>query len=312
MMEISKKWTVVLNNNILGGGVLLPTIDPFDKSVFYISDGWGTAYSSMRLRKISIENGMEIANVRTKDITRCMNVNENYVFAILNKRILKLNKNDFSVVSEYKNSIPRYSDYVGSDDKSTLLLMNHMSDYLHLFDLQSQTSKKKKISGCCGIIKVTADIFWVCNYEGVFKYSLKTNTLEKLLDIEPYMCWASTKLGLLYTLCKEKLIIYNNEEENSLYSSKILVYSPITKDIPQEIIPGVLFSSFVLSNDEKILYLYADNQLWLYSLVEKKIIFNHIFSQEKILNIFDEGHIIITCDATEEKSNMTCWVLNPQ
>ena len=36
-MCVNQKWTIQMKNSI--DGVMLPQIDPFDKSVFYVSDG---------------------------------------------------------------------------------------------------------------------------------------------------------------------------------------------------------------------------------------------------------------------------------
>ena len=73
-MEVCKKWTVQMKNNISGGAVMPPVLDPFDSSVFYVSDGWYSYYSSIRLRRLSVETGEELSNVLTRDCVRCIHV----------------------------------------------------------------------------------------------------------------------------------------------------------------------------------------------------------------------------------------------
>ena len=58
-MKLYKIWTSCTKNNILG--LLPPTIDPFDQSLFYVSDGIGTPYPAIKFRKLSIETGEELA-----------------------------------------------------------------------------------------------------------------------------------------------------------------------------------------------------------------------------------------------------------
>ena len=71
-MELRKRWSARMKNNISGGGVMAPVADPFDPTAFYVSDGWGSLYASMRLRKLSAETGEELASVLTRDSTRCV------------------------------------------------------------------------------------------------------------------------------------------------------------------------------------------------------------------------------------------------
>ena len=63
-MIIEKYWSVTLKSGIYGG--LKPTEDQYDDTVFYIGDGWGSAYPSMKFRKLSVENGTEVANCSVK------------------------------------------------------------------------------------------------------------------------------------------------------------------------------------------------------------------------------------------------------
>lgn len=41
-MKLKEIWTTELKNGIFGG--LIPLQDPFDKTKFYLSDGWGSAF----------------------------------------------------------------------------------------------------------------------------------------------------------------------------------------------------------------------------------------------------------------------------
>ena len=109
-MELRKQWTIAMKQNIGGGGIMPPVLDPFDPSVFYVSDGWGSYYSSMRLRKLSVETGEELDSVLTRDGVRCLHIEEDRLFAVLNKRILEVDRASLQVIRTYKKGVPLSMD----------------------------------------------------------------------------------------------------------------------------------------------------------------------------------------------------------
>jgi len=72
-MKFKTLWTSELKNGIYGG--LIPTEDPFDETKFYLSDGFGSSYPSMKLRQFSFENGEELNSCSIKNSVRCLYFN---------------------------------------------------------------------------------------------------------------------------------------------------------------------------------------------------------------------------------------------
>lgn len=303
-----KKWTVELKNSIEGNGIP-PTIDPFDNSVFYVADGWGSTYSSMRIRKLSCENGKELTSSLIKNMTRCIYINENQIFAVSEKRILELNRKDLSIEHVYKENIPQYSSYVNSNDKDTLLLMCSGGDFFYTFNLKTNKKTKKKLKGCCGITKIDSDNFLIFScYDGVFKYNLAKNTLAKTIKtVEPFPNCVIDKSNNLYIHCGK--LIEKTYDTNEYFQplSRIVLYKSLSEENREEIDTNVTFEKMQLSENEGNLYLYKDNSLYLYSLEERKIINNHTFSEKtKVLSIFDSEKLVFTYEYP--KSNvLTCW-----
>lgn len=311
-MSVDQKWTIQMKNSILNGGaVMLPQTDPFDKAVFYVSDGLYSTFSSMRFRKLSMETGEELANVLTRDGTRCIYCDKEYIYAFLNKRILKLHRSDLTIANEYKERIPRYTDYVDSDGADVFLLGNHNADSLSVFDLQTGRSHRKKIDGCCGIFKTESDTFLIFNYNSILEYSLKGNKINKIADTENYTECIRGKSGRAYLLCGG--VRYSSTTIASA-EYKILVYSFVPETriekvifIPEEIC-GRLSSAmtFRLSEDEKRLYLFDSRSVWIYSICEDEIIFQHTFSTE-ILNVLAEESFVITSCSLQKGYEVTGW-----
>lgn len=299
-MELCKKWTVQMKNNISGGGVMPPTFDPFDPAVFYVSDGWQSYYSSMRLRRLSVETGEELANVLTRDSTRCVHIEKDRIFAVLNKRILELNRSDLSVRRAYKKGVPLYMDYAAVDGKDKLLMMNRNGDFLNVFDLNAETARKKKVSTCCGIWKEDENVFLILNGDAILRYDLAGNKLKKLADTQPCSGCRLGPSGQLYLLCKGPV-------EGGEVSSKLVIYPSAAGGTSREIVPEELIQDFSLSQDEKRLFLIRDNCIWLYSIPEERVIFQHEFEGEFAfedgLHIFREN--IFTYHWREK--DLTCW-----
>ena len=299
-MELCKKWSVQMKNNISGGGVMPPVLDPLDPSAFYVSDGWHSYYSSMRLRRLSLETGEELANVLTRDCTRCIHVEEDRLFAVLNKRILELNRRDLSVRRTYKKGVPQSMDYVRYNGADKLLMMNWMGGFLNVFDLNTETVRKKKVDTCCGIWKEKGNSFLLLNGDAILRYDLCGNKLKKLADTEPCSKGWLGPSGRLYLLCKGPV-------EEGEVSSKMIIYPSAAGGTPRETIPGELVQNFALSQDETRLFLMRDNCVWLYSIPDEAILFRHEFEGEFA---FEDGLYafrgnILTYRWSEKE--LTCW-----
>ena len=312
-MSISQKWTIQMKNSIVGsGGIMLPTMDPFDDSVFFVSDGLFSTFSSMRFRKLSIETGEELANILTKDGTRCIYCNQEYIYAFLSKRILKLHRSDLMIANTYKERIPRYASYVASDGVDTFLLGNGNADAMSVFDLRTEQIRRKKIGGCCGIFKTNSDTFLIFNYDSILEYSLKGNKINKITDIEKYTECVMGESVRVYLLCGG--VNYSSTEIISA-EYKILVYSfvPETRiekviSVPEEICGHLCHAMTLrLSKDENWLYLFDNKSIWIYSVCEDKIIFQHTFLAENIMNVFAERSFIITSYSSQKGYEVAGW-----
>lgn len=301
-MELFQKWSIHMKNNISGGGVMPPVLDPFDPTAFYVSDGWGSYYSSMRLRKLSAETGEELASVLTRDCTRCVHIEKDRMFAVLNKRILELDRSDLSVRRNYKKGVPQYMDYASSNGGDKLLLMNWNGGFLNVFDLNTEKTRKKKVDTCCGIWKENENSFLILNGSAILRYDLAENKLIKLADGEPFTKCMLGPSGQLYLLCKGPV-------EGGEVSSKLMIYPSAVGGAPREIILEELIQDLALSQDETRLFLIRDNDIWLYSIPEERVISCHEFEGG---SAFEDGlyilhETIFTYRWSEKK--LTCWSL---
>lgn len=298
-MELRKQWTIAMKQNIGGGGIMPPVLDPFDPSVFYVSDGWGSYYSSMRLRKLSVETGEELDSVLTRDGVRCLHIEEDRLFAVLNKRILEVDRVSLQVIRTYKKGVPLSMDCVASDGKNQLLMMNRNGCFLNLLDLTTGSVRKKKVETCCGILREGADSFLICTRDGLLRYTTGQNRLIRLAELEG--CVDCAWGGRLYLLCHGPA---------GADSARLLEYDPRSGGEPRELLSGVRARQLALCRDGEHIALLWNNCLTLYPAAGSTVIFQHSFEKEFVFEdgfrMFDETAIL-----TYRWSNqlLTRWTL---
>lgn len=298
-MELRKRWTVQMKHNIGGGGVMPPVLDPFDPSVVYVSDGWGTCYSSMRLRRLSLAAGEELDSVLTRDSVRCLVPQEERLLAVLNKRILEVDRASFQVVRTHKKGVPLYMDYAALYGTDKLLMMNWNGGFLNVFDLTAGTVRKKKAETCCGILRAGPDAFWVCTSDGLLRYAPETHQLQRVVEAGHCTGCVRGPSGKLYLLCGK------TEKDSSL-----LVCGPAPEDGLRELVSECQAQHLSLSRDEQQIALLWNNCLTLYSIPERRVRFQHAFEEECVfedgLGVFDESAILTY---RWSKQLLTCWAL---
>ncbi|ANF52625.1 hypothetical protein A0O34_19850 [Chryseobacterium glaciei] len=308
-MNIKEHWRITLKNAIFGG--IKPQVDPVDDTHFYISDGWGSSFPSMKLRKLVLEAGDEVNSISIKNSVRCLYWNENkkVLFAVSDNKIFQIDRASFTIEKKLTKGVPKYSDYISSDDKNALLLMNFSSNFLNIYNTDTETSIKKKMKSCRGISKVNDNSFLIfCGHYGsVMRYDLLKNETDQVLKTEIYKNVIHRKSGRLYLQCGILEPATETKHERIEPIPKLIIYQSLDHKTPFTINLDFHFSDFLVSEDEKLIYFYEDNRVWVYSL-QDKMIKNHFEFEEniRIVQIFDKQKKIIGYPYDNEKM-LICW-----
>jgi outer membrane protein assembly factor BamB len=303
-MIVEEYWKVNLKNGIFGG--LKPTKDPFDNAAFYIGDGAGSPYPSMKLRKLSLSDGIELTNTPIKNSIRCIHIDKNIIFLASDKKLFEINRTDLNIKKIFQNGMPIYSDYINTNNSGIILLMNHRGSFLNVFNYITGQSSKKKIKSCRGIKQKDNNNFLIYSaYDGVYNYNISNNKLEKILTIEPYYECSINKSETMFIHCG-KITGENTIDEHIEPLSKIKIYkSPVENEF-NEIIIEKEFRRVIVSEDETLLYLINKNNVYIYSLEDEKIIDEYIFETDMMVgNIFDNEKLIFTFGFN--KKILKCW-----
>lgn len=301
---MKEHWRITLKNPIFGS--VKPEVDPFDDDHFYISDGWGSSFPSMKLRKIVLETGDEVNVVSIKNSVRCLYWSENKkdLFAISDNKIFQIDRTHFVVEKKLTKGVPKYSDYMSSDDKDVLLLMNFSSGFLNIYNYISETSTKKKMKSCRGISKETNSRFLIfCGHYGsVMRYDLVKNETEEVLKTEIYRNVIHRESGRLYLHCGIIEPATETKHERIEPIPRLIIYQSLGDKTPYTIEVDFHFTDFLVSDDEKLIYFYEDNRVWGYSLQDKTVENYFEFEENlRIIQIFDKQRKIIAYPYDDDK-----------
>lgn len=309
---ISKIWTSNIKNGIFGG--LFPVIDPFEKNWLYVGDGWGSSFASMKLRKFSLCTGEEIQSVSIKNNVRCLTFNANQIdlFAVTNNKIFQVNRNTLEVYKKFEKGIQQYNDYVVSDDQDSLLMMNHRTESLFIYNYINEKGFKKKIGPCSGIFKKTDQEYYIFSgYKGkIALYNLKENSVTDILSTDVFHSGKVYNSNIAFL----RLGYIEYGEGKSWHitpMNKIRVVDIRDLNNSEDLDIGFDFHSFTVDNG--VIYLWSQNNFWTYSVDSKELIYKlSIREDEYIMQVLsDRGKILTESNTGDRGRTFNCYEFNP-
>ncbi len=303
------RWTVALKNGMLGG--LMPQIDPFDKTVFYISDGWGASYPSMKLRQLSFSTGEELKSASIKNSVRCLyfKPDEKNILAVSDSKIFWVDRIAFSITNKIEKGIQKYSDFISSNDSDTILCMNSNSDFLFVYNYDQGKVTKNKLRSCSGIFKEDENTFLIfCPRIGsVQQYELSSNKLHEILKTDVFYKTYKSRTGNFYLHLGKIVKATPNTHERIEPLNSIAIYSKSDWIKKSEISIDVNFDTCIVSDNEEKIYLIKDNGIVIYSLVDKQIIQRILLNDNvRVAQVFDVHNLFISYEY-DTPNLLTCW-----
>ena len=304
-MQTEIIWKTTLKNGIYGS-LTPPLADPFNPDHFYIADGWGSKYASMRLHKLSFSTGKEVANVLIRNSVRCMyfSADGQYIFAITDNKIFQLSRETLAVVKKHEKGIPKFSDYVASNDQDTLILMNFNSITVTAYNYVEESTRKKRIKGegCALITREKADTYLIASYQNgvIQRYDTTTNKIELLFKTDSFHSVCRDSKGNWYFHLGQYIPprSYTTGVMKPLYIIRVLKTDGSQKDYPLEL---PFKKPIQLSADEQSLFLSNDHNLWQFSLQEERITDTTVISGgEKLIHFFEKQQFLLCVEADSD------------
>ncbi|WP_317956104.1 YncE family protein [Paenibacillus chitinolyticus] len=104
--DVSARWRTVIPGN-MGHRLWLDT----EKNRVLVSDGWGVAFSALRLRALDLNDGRELASARLGNVVRALVLDaDGSWLAATDTKLFRLDRSDLRLITKWTSRIPKYSD----------------------------------------------------------------------------------------------------------------------------------------------------------------------------------------------------------
>ncbi|WP_298783479.1 hypothetical protein [uncultured Campylobacter sp.] len=122
---------------------------------FYIGDN--DEQKQMKLRKISLESGEQLAGAPFRDFTRTATFDDDgRTLVVLGfvDTIYKFNAADLALISKHKKGVLKYGNFIALSSKDgDKKAITATYDTLFIYDFKTQTGMRKRLKGCAAIFK---------------------------------------------------------------------------------------------------------------------------------------------------------------
>lgn len=122
---------------------------------FYTGDN--EEQKQMKLRKISLESGEQLAGAPFRDFTRAATFDDDgrtlVVLGFIDT-IYKFNAADLALISKHKKGVLKYGNFIALSSKDgDKKAITATDDTLFIYDFKTQTGTRKRLKGCVAIFK---------------------------------------------------------------------------------------------------------------------------------------------------------------
>lgn len=303
-MQLISVWTVQFPTPFIDS--VSPVLA--NNSGFYLSDGWRTPTSDIRLRQVSLISGEEIQSIIIGSEIRCLHLREEEddFFVVSNNNVFHIEKSDFLSKEIITEDTLKDGDYINCNNRGSLLIMNSQSDSLIIYDLKDKKVIKKNINGCRGIVKESENTFLIFSpyQEEILKYSVSDNTLIPIKTIGVFHSVIQGQSGEILLHMGEL-----NEAEHRIMPLPVIHYYPsLIEENPYIFSFNFHFNKIVCHN--YTLYLINNNILYRFSLINRELIDKYEFERTvKILSVFPESNHILTYEYSRPDT-LSCWLFS--
>jgi len=299
-------WRKRLENGIFGG--IASTLDPFCADVFYVADGWGSSYASMRLRRMSFATGEETASALLRNAVRCIHFSADtqHIFAVTDSKIYRLRRGSLQIEEKYEKGVPKYSDFVAGDEQDGLVLLNRSGGSVAVFNYaQGGVSKKRlKDEGCRLLLRGSDGRYLIASpVRGcVQRYDVAKGRVEILFEVGTFDAAQLDNAGNWYfhpaVYLPAKICDGHVEGARMILSGKILMMD--VDGARKDWDTGVKFKQMRLSADEKSLLLQSENGVWRFLPSVGRIESEILLDGGERLEAFFEQRNLMLCSVKED------------
>jgi len=139
--------------------------DPSSGSLF-ASDGWGVEFPSLRVHRLSLATGEEIASVRTRHQgVYALAMHEGHLLAATDSRIFELAVSDLVILRQWEKGLPRYSMQL-VPERSVLVGATWLAPTVGLFDLASGRRHRIRVGSQPLVFRFGEEVRVIAGFDG--------------------------------------------------------------------------------------------------------------------------------------------------
>ena len=148
---------------------------------FYAGDN--DEQKQMKLRKISLESGEQLAGAPFRDFTRAATFDDDgrtlVVLGFIDT-IYKFNAADLALISKHKKGVLKYGNFIALSSKDgDKKAITATDDTLFIYDFETQTGTRKRLKGCTAIFKQDELNFLIFTRSGqIYRLNLSSCELK--------------------------------------------------------------------------------------------------------------------------------------
>ncbi|HTF89414.1 MAG TPA: hypothetical protein VK843_13460 [Planctomycetota bacterium] len=311
----SPLWTARLPFSLFGS--MTPVCDLESDSV-YVSDGWGTAYASICLRKIGLRDGAQQLELRTRTdlASACLDERGDSVLAVGRKRLIEFDRRTGSERERWQKSVPQNSFHSALIGRKTFL-MHGDGPTLGIYDLTRGSCERKRIGSCDGLfVDAAENLIIASGKEGlVSEYAPATGRVKQLATPGPFRAAAYSRadqrilLGLGEPFVAEAGTKHPGESALRWDALALLsLGSGARVDVPL----GRTFQDLWVSRSGETLYLAQDDRLRRCQVSKNGLVTvdeRHLQPNGRILLVVPERSIALCVDRGTESVELNAYTV---
>lgn len=186
---MSSKSKYLWRTRVPGGAMGFHFFPGPNKNSFLYSDGWGNAFSALRLRKFDFETGEQLSDIRTHTAVRAVQYpSKGKILAATDRRLFLLDSN-LKELQRWDKRVPRYSSFVESHH-NVALLKCFSRETVYRYDLETGQAKRKNFSSGGSMFRglKPRQVIVTCELTGeVFELDIDSWESTPLLHCEPFI-----------------------------------------------------------------------------------------------------------------------------
>jgi hypothetical protein len=305
-------WTTGLPESLTASHALV--FDPLTDCV-YVADGWGTAYASLCLRRLSLSSGSITAAVvvRAGVFSACLDPQSPSLLVAAGARLIEVERRTCAVVRSWKTGVPKNSHHSALIGR-TALLMGWLGPSLSIFDLESGHCRRTRLGSCQAMLMRKNGRVLVCSgYQGVIhEFDPVTQRVLELMQTGPFVeaayCADADALVLAPGVPFE---LTDNSIKHTRNCDRITIIR--IEDASTLDFPGLEpFDSVWASSDALRLFVAKDGHMRVYErhgpdlTLRRKLDFSEGFES---LLVIPERSIALAADRISSKGRIEAWSL---